>query len=116
MNLKIFGAIAIVALAGSFMWNGFTTPILTDEEYIRQYNVLNANDYSDEQILKMRANDEAETIKWKYTNKILDDALKANGIEYKAAQTALLQMQFYDAYYNKGVSAELFLKAKKVIK
>lgn len=31
MNLKIFAAIAIVALVGSSWRNGYSTPMLTDE-------------------------------------------------------------------------------------
>jgi hypothetical protein len=112
MNLKVFATCALIALVGSFMWNGYSTPRLTDDEYLRQYKVLNANNYSDEQILKMRANNEAETIKWKESNKILDEAMKLRGLEEKAMQKSLLQMQFYDAYYNHKASVEQFLQSK----
>jgi hypothetical protein len=112
MNLKILATCALIALVGSFAWNGYSTPRLTDDEYLRQYKIINANNYSDEQILEMRANDEAETIKWKESNKILDEAMKLRGIEELAMQKALLQIQFYDAYYNHKASVEQFLQTK----
>ena len=112
MNLKIFATCELIALVGSFIWNGYSTPRLTDDEYLRQYKVLNANNYSDEQILKMRANHEAETIKWKESNKILDEAMKLRGLEENAMQKSLLQIQFYDAYYNHKASVEQFLNVK----
>jgi hypothetical protein len=112
MNLKIFATCALIALVGSFAWNGYSTPKLTDDEYLRQYKVLNANNYSDEDILKLRANHEADSLKWKHTNKLLDDAMKLRGIEEKAMQKSLLQIQFYDAYYNHKASVEQFLQSK----
>ena len=107
--MKYFFIAALVALAGSFAWNGFETPKLNDEEYLRGYKVLNATKQSDEEILKERERDELESMKWKHTNKLLDDELKIQGREELAAQKAIMQMQFFDAYYEHKVSAKDFV-------
>ena len=104
--------VIVLALVGSFLWNGCETPRQTDAEYLRQYRVLNANNYTDEQILEMRKKDDLETLKWKHTNKLLADEMKARGIEVKALQKGVYQIQFYDAYYNQNVDVKRFLDAK----
>jgi hypothetical protein len=113
MKYVIMIVVTVVLMVGSYVWNDYSTPRSTDDQYITKYRILNATKMTDEEILTERAEDDASRIKWKHTNSLLQDEVNKQGKEelYKSwtMQKQLYQIQFYNAYYEHGVSAEEFV-------
>ena len=115
---KLIGFVAdFVAVAGimyaSWLWNGKTTPRLSDSEYVKQERVF-GREGSDAEILAYRAVHEANVAKWKVTNDMLAKELDKRGLPKGdfTAQKSLEQIMFFNKYYDDNVTVEEFVNSQ----
>jgi len=112
-----FTVIAVPMMVGSLWLNDWSTPREDDASYIRTYRILNATKMTDKEILAERAEDDASRVKWKHTNKLLQDEVTKQGKDelYKeyTLQKQLLQIQFHNSYYEDNMTVEEFVSKLK---
>jgi len=108
-----FTVVAIPVMIGSWWMSGWETPRKSDENYVREYRILNATKMSDKEILEERKDNEESKARWTISNKLLADEVINQGKEdlFKdwTLQKQLLQIQFHISYYENNITAQEFV-------